>query len=215
MAVLWLPPLILQGRPFVTNVLLYSGHSFPRQWGPVAFAHALGAPEGLISLYISPGRVLLLALCAAAGTFVAWRRPDLVVAAIGFTMAAFLLLSPGYAPQYMVWPVAAIYALSFWPATVYNLGTGAFLIALYTAWSGGLPWDHTFTVDLTTAQQWQAAVIWGVLAWVVIDGGRTLLRHTGGLTPGRSRPPAVSATRPDTAQRIAPENAPRDPALRR
>jgi hypothetical protein len=197
MAVLWLPPLVEQGKPFVKNVLLYSGNSFPRQWGPVAFAHVLHAPQRLIDLYISPGRLLLLVLCAAAGAFVAWRRPDLVVAAIGLTMAAFLLLSPGYAPQYMVWPVAAIYALSFWPATAYNLGAGAFLVALYTAWSGGLPWNSTHTVDLTHRQQWEAAVIWGVLAWVVVDGTRKLLRDTGGLSwPWRPAPNTVPASPP-------------------
>jgi hypothetical protein len=197
MAALWLPPLIEQGRPFIDNVLLYSGNSFPRQWGPVAFAHVLHLPQTLIDLYISPGRLLLLLLCAAAGAYVAWRRPDLVVAAIGFTMAAFLLLSPGYAPQYMVWPVAAIYALSFWPATAYNLGAGAFLVLLYTAWSGGLPWNSTHTVDLTNRQEWAAAVIWLVLAWVVVDGARKLHRQTGGLAlPWKPAPRAVPTSPP-------------------
>jgi len=185
MAVLWLPPLVTQGKPFVHNVLLYSGNSFPRQWGPVEFARFLHFPGRLIDLYVSPGRLLLLAACALVGAYVAWRRPDLAVAAIGLSMAAFLLFSPGYAPQYMVWPVAAIFALGFWPATAYNLGAGAFLIALYTAWSGGLPWDHTYTVALTKPQALEAGAVWLVLAWVVVQGGRTLYRETGGIQVGR------------------------------
>jgi hypothetical protein len=197
--VLWLPPLVEQGKPFIKNVLLYSGNSFPRQWGPVAFAHVLHFPQTLIDLYISPGRLLLLALCAVAGAYVAWRRPDLVVAATGLTMAAFLLLSAGYAPQYMVWPVAAIYALSFWPATAYNLGAGAFLIVLYTAWSGGLPWNSTYTRDLTNRQEWEAAVIWLVLGWVVVDAVRKLHRETGGLAwPWKPPPRAVPSPAPGT-----------------
>jgi hypothetical protein len=185
MAALWLPPLLLQGKPFVHNVLLYSGNSFPRQWGVVEFAHVLRFPERLVDLYISPGRLLLIAACALAGAYVAWRRPDLTVAAIGLSMAAFLLLSPGYAPQYMAWPVAAIFALGFWPAAAYNLSAGAFLIALYTAWSGGLPWDHTYTVGLTRPQMLEAGAVWLILAWVVVQGGRTLYQETGGIDVGR------------------------------
>jgi Dolichyl-phosphate-mannose-protein mannosyltransferase len=219
-AVLWLPPLVEQGRPFVNNVLLYSGNSFPRQWGPVAFAHVLHVPQTLIDVYISPGRLFLLLLCAAAGAYVAWRRPDLLVAAIGLTMASFLLLSPGYAPQYMVWPVAAIYALSFWPATAYNLGGGLFLVLLYTAWSGGLPWNFTHTVDLTNRQEWAAAAIWLVLGWVVVDGVRKLHRQTGGLAlPWKPAPRAVSVRstgsgRETVAERHATVEAEPDPALR-
>jgi len=123
----------------------------------------------------------------------------------------------------MVWPVAAIYALSFWPATAYNLGAGAFLVALYTAWSGGLPWDHTFTVDLTNAQQWQAAAVWVALAWVVVAGGRRLLRETG--VPRSPDPLAVAAAvgrspvlshpgRPGSRRPRTPDPAERNPALR-
>jgi hypothetical protein len=177
MSVLWLPPLLTETKPFIKNVLLYSGNSFPRQWGIVEFMNAANFPTLLAKAYVTPGRLLIIALCAAVGSWIALRRPDQTVAAIGLAMAAFLLLSPGYAPQYMAWPVAAIYALSFWPATAYNLGAGAFLLGLYTAWSGGVPWNSTYTVPLTHAQIIQAAVIWLVLAVVVVHGASRLLRE--------------------------------------
>jgi hypothetical protein len=178
MSLLWLPPLVLQTKPFVKNVLLYSGNSFPRQWGIVEFMNAANLPAILGKAYVTPGRLLILALCAGVGSWIALRRPDQTVAAIGLTMAGFLLLSPGYAPQYMAWPVAAIYALSFWPATAYNLSAGAFLVGLYTAWSGGLPWNSTYTVPLTNAQIIEAAVVWLILAVVVVQGAIMLLRQS-------------------------------------
>jgi hypothetical protein len=177
--VLWLPPLIAAPKGLIKNVLLYSGYSFPRQWGIVEFFTATGAPPVLGDVYVTPGRLIVLALCAVAGSWVALRRPDLTVAAIGLTMAAFLLLSAGYAPQYHVWPVAAIFALGFWPAAVYNVGAGAFLVGLYTAWSGGMPWNFTRTVPLTESQIIQAGLVWGVLAVVVVQGTRMLAREAG------------------------------------
>jgi hypothetical protein len=179
MSVLWLPPLLMEPKPFIKNVLLYSGNSFPRQWGIVEFMHVAHVPTLLSNLYVTPGRLIIIALCAAVGSWVALRRPDHTVGAIGLAMAAFLLLSPGYAPQYMAWPVAAIYALSFWPATAYNFAAGAFLIGLYTAWSGGLPWNSTWTVGLTHPQIIEAALVWLVLAAVVVHGALILQREAG------------------------------------
>ena len=68
---------------------------------------------------------------------------------------------------------------------------------LYTAWSGGLPWNSTYTVDLTRPQEWWAAVIWAGLAWVVVDGARRMLRETGGLAWPWQPAPGPSGIQPD------------------
>jgi hypothetical protein len=161
--VVWLPALLYYFEPYMNNVMLYKANSFPQQWGLVQFAQGSALADFFNTTYTDNGRFLLVVLCGLMSSYVAWRRPDLLVAAIGLAMSTFLLLSPGYAPQYHVWPLAALYAIGIGFATLYNIGTGIFLIAIYTAWSGGLPWDKAATVAFLDNQ-----VTWAAWAWVLL-----------------------------------------------
>ena len=125
----------------------------------------------------------------AAALLLCWRR-DAALPAIGLSLALFLLLSPAFGTQYLVWPVAAAYFIDFWAATAYNLLAGALLAEVYNRWNGGLPWDVAKATPLLTTEVWAAGIVWTMLLLVVIVGTRNIARRTG-----TKRPPPNSAGR--------------------
>jgi hypothetical protein len=112
-------------------------------------------------------------VCAAVPAVAVWRKPRLVAEAVGLAMAAFLLLSPAFGVQYLVWPLVFCYLVTFWSATAYNLLAGAWLVNVYsTHWSGGFLWyaAHAPAGGFTFLERVSVAVVWGALLVVVCQG---------------------------------------------
>ncbi len=196
---LWGPVVLWQWHPFRADVLGYAGIGL-RQWGPVQFARALHAPASVVTFLPGPGRFLVLAVSALLpALLLCWRR-DAALPAIGLSLALFLLLSPAFGTQYLVWPVAAAYFIDFWAATAYNLLAGALLAEVYNRWNGGLPWDVAKATPLLTTEVWAAGIVWMMLLLVVIVGTRNIARRTGTKRPPPNRRPAEGASRPTSVE---------------
>jgi hypothetical protein len=162
-ALLWVPVLGLAGKGFFEHVLGYNGSGFPRQWGPYKFAESLHVPGRLLELYSGPGTYLVLALCALLPAWFIWKTPMRAPAALGLCLTLFLLISPGWAPQYTSWIAAAVFLVEFWTAATFTAVAGLVYAVLYTQWAGNKLWDYAYVTTLTKTQM---AIL--VPAWLAV-----------------------------------------------
>ena len=165
----WVPVLVFAGRGFVSHVMLYAASGFPRQWGLYQFAHAIGVPQGLLDLYAGPGTYAVLALSALVPAWFVRNTPDRAPAALGLSIAMFLLLSPGFAMQYFAWGAGAIFLVEFWSALAFTVVGGGVWVTLYAQWRGDVR-------PLTSDQIGVLAIAWFALVPVVVVGLRRLAR---------------------------------------
>lgn len=132
---LWLPVVLNRWTEFSRDVLGYEGIT-PREWGLSQFFTWANAPTGVTDWFDGPGRFVVLLLCSLLPAIMAWRRPlTFAPTAAGMALAIFLLLSPAFGMQYLVWPLAALYFINFWTATVYNIATSTFILVVYSYWT--------------------------------------------------------------------------------
>lgn len=184
MVVAWAPVALTRWREFSEDVLGYQGIAV-REWGLVRFAQWLELPVGVTDFLVGPGRFVVLLLCAALPVLFLWRRPDALGPAVGLALALFLLLSPAFGMQYLVWPLAAAYLVNFWAATVYNVVAGGFVVVAYDRWNSAYPWNWNVAQAVpfdSPRPFFMAVVTWQALAAVVVTG-LLLLRRRGREAP--------------------------------
>jgi hypothetical protein len=175
---LWMPPLLRQWKGFKTNVLDYKGsnpsHS---QWGTVDLARHLHR-GGAVDFLIGPGRFAVLLLSALVPALLVMRNRSEVATAVALSLALFLLLTPTFATQYLVWAAVPVLVLDVWWGTAYNAVAGLLLVTTYTRWSGGFPWGRAFAVGFSPGEEHLAIVVWGLLFVCCIFGIRRLARSS-------------------------------------
>jgi hypothetical protein len=170
--VLWGPALVLATNGYLRHVMAYNGSGFPRVWGPYQVLKWLGAPEVLLNLYARPGTYLVALLCALVPAWLIRYTPHRLPAAVALSLSGFLLLSPGWATQYLAWIAAAVFLLELWPALVFTVGAGGVYLILYWQWRG----------DVRPLEPGQIPILfvaWLVLIPVVVLGMRALLPSRG------------------------------------
>lgn len=140
-------------------------------------------PEG-VSLF----RTLLLLTIVAAATFMHERLASVFVQCAVVTFI-FLLLTPGFGPQYLAWALPWTVAAG-WPAAVlFQLPAGLFVFRMYTVWSNGLPWDfaNAHVYGLTPGVLRIGVVSWlllPLLAWQAYRANRRSLYAVNEAEPG-------------------------------
>lgn len=181
MAVLWGPALVTHFAAVRTNVIGYAGYG-PKQWGVSQIILWLGLPDGLVDVYAGPGRFLVLAVAAGVPVLLARRRTDLLLPAVGLTLALFLLLTPVHAMQYTIWPVAGLYLVGVWPGTVYSVAAGVLLAKVYSRWNACYPggatcrhaypwdWDQAWSSGMSPDERKLAGLVWLVLLGSIVVG---------------------------------------------
>ena len=197
-AITWGPALALQFAVLRTNVFGYAG-SPQSPWGISQIGHWLGDPSW-VTTFAGPGRTLVVVICAVVPAIAVWRRPEVVVAAVGWSLLTFLALAPAWGIQYMVWPLAACYLIDVAWGTVYNVAAGVAMFVIYNLWSGGLPWYRAYATYLTEPFYLVVLMVsWVVLVVVLIRGIITMfprrsagfLMEPSGVVPAGKRRPAV------------------------
>jgi len=163
---LWGPVLLFAWPEFKANVLSYPG-IWLREWGLPQFLRWAERPPGWVDLVVGPGRFAVLVLSAVLPALVVWRRSALVGPAVGLSLALFLLLSPAFGMQYLVWPLAAAYLVNTWAATVYNVAAAAFMVSVYDNWNSAYPWHWYEGVAVPFRSQ---DFVLMVLAWAALAG---------------------------------------------
>lgn len=174
MALPFVPIFIHAGYAFERNALKYTSLKMP--WGGNYFLlEAIRSPRTsalasrVLNEYHDQGRwVMLLAMLLAclrarrglrAGTI---DRP----AVFALVSAMFLVLAPGFALQYAVFPVPLLLAVQPVVGAWYGLFAGLFLFLDYLGnWQGGFPIDTTAMVSQPGAGPLFGLVGWGILAF--------------------------------------------------
>jgi hypothetical protein len=96
-----------------------------------------------------------------------------------------LLVSPGFATQYLVWPVAFGFLLDPRWATAYSVAAGTVLFETYTHWGGGFPWYYSHFYTLFD----HVGAVLGMTTWLLLIA-MTAATGRGLLSGG---PPRVSS----------------------
>jgi hypothetical protein len=172
-AVLWVPVLIGAPSGFFHNVLGYNGSGFPRQWGLYEIGLSLRLPHGLLNFYSGPGAYLVIAISSLLPAWLVRRQPQRAPAAVGLSLILFLLLTPGWAPQYMAYAAGAALLVEFWSGIAFTVCAGLGYLFLYLQWRSQVePLTHVQVVDMF--------VVWlSIMASAVVGVGSLLHRRTG------------------------------------
>ncbi len=167
-AVPFLPVLLAAGPAFQRNALAY--RSNVDNWGVNLFVlQSQGTRLAVVakrfaSFYNPTGRTFILAAMLAIA--VAGRlRPVWLAYDLGaICFSAFLVLTPGFGIQYIVYPVPLLFAANVRWATKYALLAGLFgLVAYVTFWTGDWPARSRFIPHYP-----MPIGLFGLLAWVAL-----------------------------------------------
>ncbi|HET8644934.1 MAG TPA: glycosyltransferase 87 family protein [Vicinamibacteria bacterium] len=166
----FLPPLLWEREAFLHNVVHYS--SFRGNWGLGLFviqAHARlpALSAALWAFAVTAGKPLILASSVAAGLVQARWRAFSAWELAGLALAAFLVLTPGFGVQYLVYPVAILFVAGRRFGLAYAYLSGLFIFLVYlTYWTGTIPPYSDFVRPFDVF-----ASLFGFAVWLM------LLRH--------------------------------------
>ncbi len=179
---LWVPVLVSRWHSFREQVLGYTGSAL-REWGLPQFLTWVDLP-GAGGWLAGPGRFGILLVSGLAAAAVAWRRPDAVVPAAGLSLVLFLVLSPAFGMQYLVWPLAAAYLIDTAAATAYNVAASVFVVVVYSHWSDAYPWRWyaAWAVPFSSSELVLMVLTWVALAAVGLAGLRLMRGGVAGST---------------------------------
>lgn len=209
--------LVVGGRAFFDGVFGY--RAYGGEWGiALLLSNASGFPRWGVAAnealrwYIGPGGRwvmlgALLALAAAAWTF---RRRWNAYELAALSMAIFLFAAPGFAVQYVAFPLATMLAVDRWRGSAYGLLAGAFAAIVYCAWwTGTVPIQSLFQNGTPSPAPLVGLLAWGVLGGFIVhtllNPASRALRHAVNGARGalaESRPLAATPSRGNATSRL-------------
>lgn len=162
------------GRLFYQNAIVYN--SSPNLWGIVYWLMASQSNPALAALaqswldvYLSYARYLILELVALTGVWArsrGWTYYDLGAVSI----ALFLIFTPGFGVQYLVWLCPLLFATSLRWATLYSYLGGLFIgLIYYTHWDGTLPYRSLFDQYYPMPTPLIGILVWALLIQFVVS----------------------------------------------
>jgi hypothetical protein len=166
-------PYLLEHWPgFYKHVLAY--RSGARAWGITYALFKLGSVLGVLGkpcrsiarFWIEHGFIGVLAWPLILAALQRFKRPGWSACELAaFSMLGFLVITPGWGVQYLVYPVALVFAVSIERGVVYALVNGLLAFLIYAAlWTGDFPLYSNFFVRGLPNQP----MLFGVVAWLVV-----------------------------------------------
>ncbi len=147
------PAVMATGPVVLRNVFGYTGLTV--SWGLNYVLRLTPSMRQLVTF-------LLLGLLVAVWLVQLRRRFD-TARVVGIAILLVLVLAPGFGVQYLFWPLPFLALLLRRREAVAMHGViGAFLFAMYTAWSGGWPWWFG------TESAGVAGVYWALGVWIAL-----------------------------------------------
>jgi hypothetical protein len=144
---------------------LFGYSSIYGQWGLTRLLQLDGIPlQPFDDLGRALAPYLVPVVVPALSAFLHWRYPRRSLfwhaSAVGL---ATLAIAPGFGVQYLAWAVPWTAATSAAAAVTFHASSGAFLFAVYTEWSQGLPWNFA---NSFIAPPWSTRVVLlGLACW--------------------------------------------------
>lgn len=170
----WGPALALELDSIMRNVIGFGGISV-RQWGlPQLVTWVRNDSTWDFSTILGPWKLAVLAVSALLPAWLVWRQPAALLSASGIAIGSLLALSPAFAHQYLVWPVALLFFVSVGRAVLYNILAGALLAVVYTRWNHGFPWDVAWASPMTPFENILGMIVWFELVCTVTLGAEAL-----------------------------------------
>lgn len=167
----WLPALLKVPGLFVKNVLCYN--STWGQWGVTYWLAKIHVGEGQMAILAegpyARGIINLFKLVIIVSAFwIAWRRRALegsqVFVSVACVWNVFFVLTPGFGPQYMVWPAPFFLVFSAGWYLALTAASSWFLFMFYNVISHGMPWDR----GICESQLTSLWISWNTLPWGVL-----------------------------------------------
>jgi hypothetical protein len=190
MAVPFVPILIFCGRDFGRSVMAYA--SYRDYWGVNLFlletAHLPQfSAEGweMVDRYTDIGRYLV-ALCVIGFSLLARRRRMSFYDTAAASASLFLILTPGFGVQYMIFVLPLLFAANFKAAMRYSLLSGGFLFIAYALfWDGNIPIQ---TYGIAGEIRRGPGALLGLLAWTgLVAYVWQLIGKSSDLPPARNQ----------------------------
>jgi hypothetical protein len=144
---------------------LFGYSSIYGQWGVTRLLQLDGIPlQPLDDLARALAPYLVPVAIPALSVLLRWRYPSRSLfwhaSAVGL---AILAIAPGFGVQYLAWAVPWTAVAGPAAAATFHASSGAFLFAVYTEWSQGLPWN---LANSFIAPPWGARVVLlGLACW--------------------------------------------------
>jgi Glycosyltransferase family 87 len=166
----FVPVLALAGREFYEHAVAYN--SSAEEWGFQAYLQELAkAPtigarmRDLRSLFEASGRYVIAAFSVGLGVWCLRGRRGQPLGLAATALSLFLVLTPGFAVQYLVWPVALLFAVDLGAAVRWALTAGAMAFSIYLQfWNQH--WQGATAVFTNYYAPW--VVLLGLTAWLVL-----------------------------------------------
>ena len=169
-----LPYLLMDPFVIAKNVFGYS--SIYGNWGWTGLAtrfypeapRFLNPPHdvtGIHGLFATVGRWVLVSALVGMSVWMNRRRPKPpLLFQGGLLVTLFLVLTPGFGIQYLVWLVPFVLVLGLWPTVICYVTCGLFQFVSYACWAYRL----TVKVDCTDPIFWTMLVAWLSLVAILI-----------------------------------------------
>jgi hypothetical protein len=163
----------------LTSVMKYAG--LYKFWGIPALSLLVGA-DGVYLWYERLGKFIALGAVGAAAVVI-WKkgRQEDVLLSCGLSAALFLLFTPGFGVQYLVYMVPWLAISRGSVAANFHVISGAYLAAFYTWGSGGFPWylANTFSTRFMPLPVFSLGLLtWIATGMVAVEFARRV--HYGG-----------------------------------
>ena len=185
------PWLLRSPKALLKNIAGYG--SLSQRWGLGLLAHDVPLIGASATNWLNHwGRYFLLAGLVA----LAWRlnrmlHPVSLFEQCGILLFVFLFLTPGFGIQYLAWLTPWLAVLSWSVVSVWVATSGVFCAAVYTYWSGGVPWFYANSVAVGGWKGW--INILGLLTWLatalVLESYWRRVRNAPDQEPSRDRDP--------------------------
>lgn len=165
-AATWAPYWALDPIAILRAVAGYS--SVPGYWGISSILSSPRWPTSALlpiaGFYSAYGKYLVLGLVL----LISWRmRRRPLYEAFAVILFTFLVLTPGFGVQYLCWLVPWLGIIPLRVAMLQQAVCGTFLFAVYTFWSGGIPWyfANSFEVGMWHGSSLRALEF---CAWITV-----------------------------------------------
>lgn len=205
----FLPYLIGHWAGFYEHVLSY--RSYPNVWGIGLLAAKLSTTprvarsgQKLLELWVQWGTlvVLLWPALLALGQRVR-RTPVSARQLAACTMLGFLVITPGWGVQYLVYPAALLFAASLNAGVWYSLAAGAYLHVTYLSLRRpGVPFFSDFSHGETATGVFLGGLAWAIALRTLVDLLR--LREVHALPEATPQSSSFRALRERLARRLKP-----------
>jgi hypothetical protein len=170
-AVPFLPFVLASWDHFHHNAIAYNSNQ--DNWGIMAFVN-LSESNGALARYaarfrdefVPRGRYVVLLVSAFVALVVRLRTPRALLALPAVTFAIFLILTPGFGVQYLVYLAPLLFAVSLRDGLLFGTLAGAFVLVIYVTFlTNARPYLTVFATKFP-----MPAPLFGIVVWCLLIG---------------------------------------------